>query len=73
MVGTRHDSTTSEGLYSLADAIVVGGHIRLAQYGLSLFIYSLDDGLPPKYGQRLARETRGRITRWDNSNEFHVF
>jgi EAL domain-containing protein (putative c-di-GMP-specific phosphodiesterase class I) len=73
VVRTCHDGTTAKGLDSLEDALVVSSHISLGQYGSSLFINALDNGLAAQHGQWFARKACRRVSGGYNSDKLHNF
>ena len=71
MVGRSHDGLAPESFNGLKDAVVVGSHADLVEDRRHLLVDSLDDGFTAKHGKGLARETRRRIARRNDSCEFH--
>ena len=58
MVCSGHDGTSSEGLDTLEDPVIIGSHVDLIEHALHLFVNSLDDSLSAENCQRLARKAR---------------
>ena len=72
MLVRGHNHTSAKGLHGLGYTLIVRSHDRVGHYGRDPFVDTTYDGHASQHGQRLALETRRRISRRYYRYESHI-